>query len=130
MSSPLLLFENLVGGSPPPLPSPSRKEWVDTDIWHAGLHRLKPYGFSGQTFDLMSCFLSNKQLQVVLNRKSSYPVNAGVPQASILGSTLYLLYIYDLPDGVICDIVICADDTTLYSMCNQAYDLATTGIGF
>ena len=65
-----------------------------------------------------------------LNGKSSYPVNAGVPQASILGSTLYLLYIYDLPDGVICDIVICADDTTLYSMCNQASDLVTTGIGF
>ena len=62
---------------------------------------------------------------VVLDRKSSqeYPVNAGVPQGSILGSTLFLLYINDLPDDVTCNIGICADDTTLYSKCDQASDL-------
>ena len=41
----------------------------------------------------------------------------------ILGPTLFLLYINDLPDDVICDIAICADDTTLYSKCDQASDL-------
>ena len=52
-----------------------------------------------------------------------YLVNAGVPQGLILGPTLVLLYINDLPDDVICDIAIYADDTTLYSKCDQAFDL-------
>ena len=62
---------------------------------------------------------------MVLDGKSSqeYPVNAGVPQSSILGATLFLLYINDLLDNVICNIAIYADDTTLYSKCEQASDL-------
>ena len=52
-----------------------------------------------------------------------YPVNAGVPQDSILGPTLSLIYINDLPEDVICDIAIYADDTTLHSKCDQASDL-------
>ena len=52
-----------------------------------------------------------------------YPVNAGFPQGSILGPILILLYINDLPDNVICDIAIYADDTTLYLKCDQASDL-------
>ena len=42
---------------------------------------------------------------------------------TILGLTLYLLYINDLPDDVICNIAIYADDTTLYSKCDQASDM-------
>ena len=50
----------------------------------------------------------------------SLPVNAGVPQGSILGPRLFLLYINDLSDDVTCDIPIYADDTTLYFKCDQA----------
>ena len=42
---------------------------------------------------------------------------------SILGSTLFLLYINDLPDDIICDIAIYADDATLYSKRDAASDL-------
>ena len=95
-------------------------------VWHAGLlHKLKSYGISGQIFGLISSFLSNRRLRVILDGKSSqeYPVNAGVPEGSILGPKLFLLYINDLPDDVICNITIYADDTTLYSKCDQGSDL-------
>ena len=61
---------------------------------------------------------------MVLDGKSSqeYPVNAGFPQGSILGATLFLLYINDLPDDVICDIAISAYDTILYFKCDQGSD--------
>ena len=95
-------------------------------VWHAGLlHKLTSYGISGQIFGLISSFLSNRWLRVVLDGKSSqeYPVNAGAPQGSILGPTFLLLYIHDLPHDVICNIAIYADDTTLCSNCDQASDL-------
>ena len=62
---------------------------------------------------------------MALNGKSSqeYPANAGVPQGPILGPTMFLLYINGLPDDVICNIAIYADDTTLYSKCDQEFDL-------
>ena len=62
---------------------------------------------------------------MVLNAKSSeeYLVNAGVPEGSIFGPTLFLLYLNDLPDDVICDIAIYTDDTTLYSKYDQTFDL-------
>ena len=50
-------------------------------VWHTGLHhKLKFYGISGQIFGLISSFLSNRQLRVVLDGKSSqeYPVNVEV----------------------------------------------------
>ena len=50
--------------------------------WHASLlYKLKSYGISGQIFGLISSFLNNRQLWVVMNRQSSqeYLVNVGVP---------------------------------------------------
>ena len=95
-------------------------------VCHAGLlHKLRSYEISRQIFDLISSFLGNRQLRVVLDVKSpqEYPVNAEVPQGSILCPTVFLLYINDLPDYVISNIAIYTDDTTLYSKCDQASNL-------
>ena len=73
----------------------------------------------------LALFLLFSVIRVFLDGKSSqeYPVNAGVRQGSTLGTTYFLLYINDLPDGVICDIAICVGDTTLYSKCDKESDL-------
>ena len=94
-------------------------------VWHAGLlHKLKSDGISGQIFGLISsCSVIDNFEWFWMESSQEYPVNAGVPQGSILGPTLFLLYINDLPDDVICDIAIYADDTTVYSKCDQAYAL-------
>ena len=78
-----------------------------------------------QIFDLISSFVSDQQLQVVLDGKSSkeYPVNARVARGSILGPILFLLYINDSPDVVTCDIAIYADDRAFYYKCDLTSDL-------
>ena len=62
---------------------------------------------------------------MVLDGKYSqeYPANAGVPQRFLLGPTLFLLYINDLPIDDIGNITIYPDDGTLYSKRDQAFDL-------
>ena len=82
------------------------------------LYKVKSYEISGQIFGLFAV----NRLWKVLDGKFSqkYQVNAAVSQSSILDPTLFLLYINDLPDDVICNIT---DDTTLYCKCGQASDL-------
>ena len=54
------------------------------------------------------------------NSLQDYLVYARVPLGFILGPTLFLLYINDLPDVVNCNTAFNADDTTPYSKCDQA----------
>ena len=87
-------------------------------VWHKGLlHKLSSYGISGRVHSIIKSFLSGRSMKVVVNGQSSkvHAINAGVPQGSVLGPTLFLIFINDLPDSVIRSFInIFADDTTIY----------------
>ena len=72
-------------------------------------------GILGQILGLISSFLTNRWLLVVLDERSlqEYPVNAGVPQHVIRGPSFFLLCINELPDDITCNIAIYTDGTTL-----------------
>ena len=98
-------------------------------VWHKGLlHKLLGYGINGNVFGLIKSFLSNRYLRVVVDGQKSetFSINAGVPQGSILGPTLFLLYINDLPNKIIRTwIDIYADDTSLYGSTSKVRDEET-----
>ena len=99
-------------------------------VWHEGLiHKLKLNGIQGNLLNVLTSFLNSRKQRVVLNGQCSdwKNVSAGVPQGSILGPLFFLIYINDLPDGLITNAKLFADDTSLFSTVfnsnNSASDL-------
>ena len=84
--------------------------------------KLQVYGVEGQLLALLKAYLHDRQQRVVLNVQTSdwRKVNSGVPQGSVLGPLLFLIFINDLPDGITSLCKIFADDTSLFS---KVYDI-------
>ena len=75
-------------------------------------------GISGDLLNTLIDFLSNRKQRVMPNGQVSAwaSVNAGVPQGSILGPLLLLIYINDLSDKLSSNVELFADDTSLFSV--------------
>ena len=87
-------------------------------VWHEGLiYKLKRCGISGNLLLLLKSFLSDRKQRTVLNGQASTwgNVSAGVPQGSILGPLLFLIYINDLTNNLKCSVKLFADDTSLFT---------------
>ena len=90
-------------------------------VSHAGLnHKVASMGIAGQLLTRLTDYLSGRRLQVVVGGQHSatFPIRAGVPQGSILGPILFLLYINDAECCISPDtrLAVYADDTTFFSM--------------
>ena len=85
-------------------------------MWHAGLlYKLNQKGVTGPLFLWLQSYLKNRKQRVVIKGQTSdwKDVAAGVPQGSILGPLLFLVYVDDIVKDIQTDIYLFADDTSL-----------------
>ena len=89
------------------------------------IYKLRQNGICGDLINILNDFLTNRKQRVVLNGQCSswVDIRAGVPQGSILGPLLFLIYVNDLPDGLKSECKLFADDTSLFSV---VHDISTS----
>ena len=88
-------------------------------VWHIGLlHKIEKLGIRGKLLRWIESYLSGRYQRVILNGSCSsfLAITSGVPQGSILGPLLFLIFINDLVDNIESDIFLFADDTSLLSI--------------
>ena len=86
-------------------------------VWHKGLlHKLKQFGICGTLLIWLESYLTNRRQRVVIegNKSEWTYIKAGVPQGSILGPLLFLIYVNDIIVNIESEILLFADDTCLY----------------
>ncbi len=91
-------------------------------VWHKGLlFKLEKYGIrdhniGSKTLTWFTSYLSDRGHRVAIDGKTSNLeyINAAVPQGSVLGPLLFLVYINDITDGIESDIFLFADDTSIF----------------
>ena len=91
-------------------------------VWHEGLlYKLKRIGIRGTLLNWFRDYLNNRLQKVIIRGQNSKwgEIKAGVPQGSVLGPLLFLVYINDLVDGIQSNIRLFADDTTIYITVNH-----------
>ena len=88
-------------------------------VWYDSLiDKIKCIGINGMLLKLIKSFLGNNFQRVVLNGQTSSwePLRAGMPQDSVLGPLLFLIYINDLLKNLSVNTKLFADDTSIFSI--------------
>ena len=82
------------------------------------VHKLKLIGVGGPLLSWFESYLSNRKQRVVIDGQYSQwkNINAGVPQGSVLGPLLFLIYINDITENLESYSLLYADDTSLYDI--------------
>ena len=76
--------------------------------------KLQSYGTNSKTLSWTEAFLSGRSQKVSVNGVHSIPVTSGVPQASVMGPALFLLYINNIKDNIHSSLRLFADDSIMY----------------
>ena len=88
-------------------------------VWHEGfIYKLKAIGVSNNLLTLFQSFLDNRYQRVLLKSQNSHweMIKAGMLQRSILGPLRFLTYINDLPNNLISNVKVFADDTYIFQL--------------
>ena len=80
------------------------------------IKKLEAYGIQGNIMEWIRAFLSNRKQTVLVNGEESFQADvlSGIPQGSVLGPLLFLVYINDLPDKIKSESLLFADDTKIF----------------
>ena len=93
----------------------------DTVPHYRLLEKLQSFGIANHTLFAVRDFLLNRTFQVVVGNEKSenYKVTSGIPQGSVLGPLLFVLYINDLPEGIQSCVSLFADDLKMYAFSRE-----------